>query len=219
MLVDEVEYFIYKLSDPRDFSVRYVGLTVDIVARYQQHLSCKENNPKKNGWIQSLINRGALPIMERIDRISGFQKAREVESYWLHYYLLYQPNGAELITNQQVLAINLPIFATEETPSTIDIHVPIKHYAHVWTKIKMLIENLDENECHYIRHIRTDFTTSLHAFIVSLEVCYEPTWSFLVDWLHKAQWWELVHVFDAKRFVFSTKDNASTERIPVVRSA
>lgn len=206
MLVDDEWHTVYKLSDPRNFDVRYVGMTVNIVTRYQQHLNCKENNPKKNGWVQSLVNRGIFPIMEQIDKVRGFQKAREIESYWLHYYLLYQPNGAELMTNQQIVAINLPIFATEETPSILDIHIPIEHYAHVWTLIRQLIEGLDEEECHYIQHTGTDFTASPFYFIISLEVYYEPTWAFLIDWMYKAQWWDLVKWFEAKRFVCPQAD-------------
>jgi hypothetical protein len=59
---------IYKLTDPRDESIRYVGRTSDIQARYYAHLAAKSQK-EKDIWIRELHDLGLKPIMTVIETV------------------------------------------------------------------------------------------------------------------------------------------------------
>jgi hypothetical protein len=82
-------YSIYALSCPIDGKVKYVGCSIDLVARYKTHLSTPYSSTRK--WIESLKKQGLKPIMTEVEFIESPKKRQEVESreaYWIkHYYV------------------------------------------------------------------------------------------------------------------------------------
>src|SRR5690348_3565294 len=89
------EYPVYRLVDPRDRTVFYVGITNNPEARLKQHLACNGSNPDKDAWIQEICQQGLQPLMEIIERPEMRHQAQLREAYWIHYYLQEQA----LLTN------------------------------------------------------------------------------------------------------------------------
>lgn len=78
----------YRLRDPRDKSVFYVGISKNSQRRYKQHLACAGLNFKLNIRIQEILQCGLIPQMEIIEpAISGAEKAREREKYWINHHV------------------------------------------------------------------------------------------------------------------------------------
>ena len=78
--------YIYALLDPRYKRVRYVGKTINLQKRYEQHLYWFDNsNPRKDRWIKGLARHGLKPelgILEECDPSNW----EEREKYWIAYY-------------------------------------------------------------------------------------------------------------------------------------
>lgn len=56
---------VYKLIDPLDFVIRYIGITDNPKSRYSAHLHTYDPcNPQKVEWIGALRDHGLQPIME-----------------------------------------------------------------------------------------------------------------------------------------------------------
>jgi hypothetical protein len=79
-------YIIYALIDPRNYEVRYIGLTRAGYSRFVQHLSKDGKNHRKNGWVQELEDIGEMVIFEMIDKASSFALAQRKEAFWIHFY-------------------------------------------------------------------------------------------------------------------------------------
>jgi group I intron endonuclease len=79
-----IEYKIYKLIDPRNNEVRYIGLTFNsLKLRLKSHRSEKSKSHKSN-WIKLLLKNGYSPIIELIEGgISTYDIACEREIYWI----------------------------------------------------------------------------------------------------------------------------------------
>lgn len=83
--------YIYKLLDPRDRSVRYVGRTMHPHDRLVNHLSCKLNEEKYK-WVCELKLLGLTPIMVILDAIifepdmPRKESAGGREAYWIKLY-------------------------------------------------------------------------------------------------------------------------------------
>jgi hypothetical protein len=45
-------FTIYRLRDPRDNAIRYIGITMNVFEHFKQHLRCDGVNPAKDAWIQ-----------------------------------------------------------------------------------------------------------------------------------------------------------------------
>jgi hypothetical protein len=78
--------YIYALVDPKYERVRYVGKSVNLENRYEQHL-CEFTgvNPRKERWIQNLKDKGLKPelvVIEECDQSNW----EEREKYWIAYY-------------------------------------------------------------------------------------------------------------------------------------
>lgn len=86
-------YIIYALIDPRDDSVRYIGLTEYPDIRLKQHVQGDGNIPKRK-WINELNRLGLSPIMQTIETVRTLADAFEREGYWIQYYL---SAGARLV--------------------------------------------------------------------------------------------------------------------------
>src|SRR5438105_386511 len=89
------EYPVYRLVDPRDLAVFYVGITNNPEARLKQHLACDGSNPDKDARIQEIGQQGLQPLMEGIERPGTLHLARLREAHWIDYYLQEQA----LLTN------------------------------------------------------------------------------------------------------------------------
>lgn len=84
--------YIYALVDPRDNRIRYIGKTVNIKKRYEQHLYWfTGTNPRKERWIQNLKDKGLKPeldVIEECDRSSWIER----EKYWIAHYREVYPD-------------------------------------------------------------------------------------------------------------------------------
>jgi hypothetical protein len=80
---------IYKLIDPRDNSIRYIGQTTkDLKTRYRGHMNdsiSQNKNYRKCIWIRKLVKLGILPIIELIEEVE-LQNLDEREEYWIKFY-------------------------------------------------------------------------------------------------------------------------------------
>lgn len=88
---DTIKTTIYVLKDPETEEVRYVGKTVKLLKyRLQDHLYRKrktktgETNHRIN-WIQSLINKDLIPIIQEIDNCL-WNESQELEKFWIKKY-------------------------------------------------------------------------------------------------------------------------------------
>jgi excisionase family DNA binding protein len=89
--LDNRTYQIYALLDPRDNSIRYVGLSTNAQARFYGHLSGNESNFEERRWIAELRQLGLSPllqILEAIDAgIDAYHKACNREYCWINEML------------------------------------------------------------------------------------------------------------------------------------
>lgn len=72
------EYSVYQLVDPRDNTIRYVGLSSAVLNRCAEHvLSGGRVNKVKAQWIEELKQAGLLPILQVLEtNILGLDEAR-----------------------------------------------------------------------------------------------------------------------------------------------
>lgn len=79
--------YIYALSDPRTNMVRYVGKTVDPVARLYGHILARRSNTHKTAWIGQMKRDGVKPKMDILEVIenSNDQDWQKAEDFWINY--------------------------------------------------------------------------------------------------------------------------------------
>lgn len=74
--------YIYALSDPRNYVVRYIGQTrYHPAARLGHHLT-KPSNPQMAAWINELLACDACPQVHIIERAS-LSELSQREYYWI----------------------------------------------------------------------------------------------------------------------------------------
>jgi group I intron endonuclease len=85
--MEEIKYTIYKLIDPTDLSIRYIGLTFNnLNQRLRSHLS-EPGKSHKIHWINKLKKQGLRPIIESVEeKISTYEIACEREIYYIDYF-------------------------------------------------------------------------------------------------------------------------------------
>jgi predicted GIY-YIG superfamily endonuclease len=93
--------FVYEFIDPRDQSVFYVGITINLYARYKQHMHCDGINPEKDARMQEILIAGHLPIMRTIECAASMGEASKREK--LHIWN-YRASGVSLLN------ISIPLF-------------------------------------------------------------------------------------------------------------
>src|SRR6266487_3162719 len=86
LIMSSIPHYVYEWVDPCDQSVFYVGITIDLYARYRQHMHCDGLNPQKDARIQEILASGHLPVMRTIEQVKSFDAALERESYWIKFY-------------------------------------------------------------------------------------------------------------------------------------
>jgi predicted GIY-YIG superfamily endonuclease len=79
-------YVVYALIDPRDNSVRYVGITDDVYRRFQEHIQCAGNNFTKNAWIMDLRSANKMVFMETLEEFESRSEALKGEQYWISHF-------------------------------------------------------------------------------------------------------------------------------------
>jgi hypothetical protein len=80
---------IYKLIDPRNDNIRYIGKTVNPYRRIHSHISKAKlmtNKTHSGNWIRSLLFEGLKPRMEIIETIDNTLEWSEREIYWIKFY-------------------------------------------------------------------------------------------------------------------------------------
>lgn len=82
--MDSIPHYVYRWVDPRDQSIFYVGITVNLYERYKQHMRCDGANPQKDQRIQDILAAGHLPMMQTIEQLDTFGQALQRERYWIH---------------------------------------------------------------------------------------------------------------------------------------
>lgn len=102
-------HYIYTLSDPRDGTVRYVGITLDTGIRYYEHIHNGENSrSNKSLWIEDVIASGLKPVLFTIDTAETREEAQIKEKHWIQYYI--KENAP--LTN--TLNLHIPIHEVDE---------------------------------------------------------------------------------------------------------
>lgn len=90
---ERIPYAVYTLADPRDASIRYVGISKHVTRRYQEHITCSGTNLQKNIWVIHLLQENLQPQLTIIETVIGSQAAKEREAYWIEHHL---KNGSPL---------------------------------------------------------------------------------------------------------------------------
>ena len=77
---------IYVLIDPRDESVRYVGISKNPRKRLREHIRCDNiDNPGKDAWMIDLTQNGLAPILCIIEVADSRALALKREMYWVDF--------------------------------------------------------------------------------------------------------------------------------------
>ena len=85
---------IYRLIDPRDGRIRYIGKTVETLNdRLSNHLYTKENNQRGN-WIRLVLRDGYKPVIESIEIVPPDEDWKAREIYWIKWH---RDNGFDLV--------------------------------------------------------------------------------------------------------------------------
>lgn len=77
------QYKIYKLVDPIDESIRYVGLTINSLKQRLKSHRNEKSKSHKSSWIKSLKIKGETPRIELIDIANDYEQACQKEIFWI----------------------------------------------------------------------------------------------------------------------------------------
>jgi group I intron endonuclease len=82
--MENLSYIIYKLIDPNNSEIRYIGMTFkSLRVRLQAHCS-EKGKSHKISWIQKLKRNNLKPIIEEVESgISTYDFACEREIFWI----------------------------------------------------------------------------------------------------------------------------------------
>jgi hypothetical protein len=81
--------YIYKLIDPSNNEIRYIGQTDDIKRRYNDHISSSMNEKSdsydtyKARWVRKLKLSGLLPIIEIVEECDSLEQSNIRERYYV----------------------------------------------------------------------------------------------------------------------------------------
>lgn len=87
-------YSVYILIDPRDSSIRYVGISRQVERRYREH--CRgESGVEVSAFVQELKAHNLLPQMQIVEEAIPDECIAEMrEYYWMDHFLA---EGASLL--------------------------------------------------------------------------------------------------------------------------
>ena len=111
-------YIIYALVDPRDESVRYIGITDNMPMRFKQHLREAGSITAKGMWLAELQRYGLRPAVRILEEIQIEKTQRYVveerERYWIQ---AFEQSGASLTNIQDTLLDTRKPFKRERMDS------------------------------------------------------------------------------------------------------
>lgn len=99
-------YSIYALSDPRDKTIRYIGMSKNVKQQFLQHVRTLEGNSIKVKWILDLKRFGLKPILSIVEELQEIEQTKVRELYWIRYYYGI---GMPLTNSQCIGVIRIPI--------------------------------------------------------------------------------------------------------------
>jgi predicted GIY-YIG superfamily endonuclease len=111
-------YIIYALVDPRDESMRYIGITDNMPMRFKQHLREAGSITAKGMWLAELQRYGLRPAVRILEEIQIEKTQRylveERERYWIQ---ALEQSGVSLTNIQDTLLDTRKPFKRERMDS------------------------------------------------------------------------------------------------------
>ena len=95
---------IYGLADPITKDIRYIGKSIRVKGRYNDHLNDKSKTYKAN-WITSLRKRGLKPFLIILEELNDTDDWQKVEIEWIKkakksgWKLVNATDGGDGVTN------------------------------------------------------------------------------------------------------------------------
>jgi hypothetical protein len=78
---------VYTLEDPRNNSIRYIGITSSILStRLSHHCTVLKGYNYKINWIKKLKKLNLKPIIKELDVCDSFEEALYFERYWIKQF-------------------------------------------------------------------------------------------------------------------------------------
>lgn len=78
---------VYTLEDPRDNSIRYIGITSSLLStRLSHHCTVLKGFNYKINWIKKLKKLNLKPIIKELDACNSFEEALYFERYWIKQF-------------------------------------------------------------------------------------------------------------------------------------
>lgn len=78
---------VYALLDPRDNTIRYVGISIDANQRFAQHLRGYAGSRYERRWLRELREKGLSPTLLILETIpqgpDAYEIACEREKFWI----------------------------------------------------------------------------------------------------------------------------------------
>lgn len=114
--------YIYGLHAPDDYTVMYVGSTLNPSARLSQHVSQPANvfepvsqyhNSKKRKWIDDLLADGLRPEMVILEECTALNRD-ERENFWINYHGERNPELTNFRTHAHRKSICVSVRVTDE---------------------------------------------------------------------------------------------------------
>ena len=80
----EKEYQIYALIDPRNNSIRYIGMSADTNYRFYLHIQ-QGGGKQESAWLRELRQLNLSPILKILETVdpNDYSTACEREKYWM----------------------------------------------------------------------------------------------------------------------------------------
>lgn len=113
------DQIVYALVDPRSDAMHYIGRTHMPRERFQTHLRCDGENPRKDAWIRELLGQGLQPRMQVLEEVVGDRHVVEQEMRWIFTAIR---TGAPL-TNAEARSAKL-VTAVRRSPCTDFLNEP-----------------------------------------------------------------------------------------------
>lgn len=138
--------YIYLLSCEPNSDKYYIGVTTrTLKKRMSEHLGHTERKDKRANWINSLKNKGLIPIMEEIDFVETdnlVDMANELDRLETFYIALFKSWGIELLNSGDGGRHNLNV--SKETREKMSIS-RMGHFVSDATKEKLSIKRAGRN--------------------------------------------------------------------------
>lgn len=81
-------YSVYALVDPRDDTIRYIGMSKNVWRRYAMHLLIPSKGAaSKTAWIKRLKEIDLAPLLTILETAETEEDALKRETYWIKHYL------------------------------------------------------------------------------------------------------------------------------------